>query len=373
MYGANRKRVDAFIRDARVAAGRSQSAEARTGLQAARRLLALEKDPVWVGERSRAIQSVENLLRSPARAVARQAGPSAGALSRGQDTTPAAAVLQQRVARVEQMIQARNLKDAARDLIVLRARADALGGGKAVRRLRNRISDLEGRVRRLQRTEGAPSWTSARGVATEHSGENLVSSHSLATPRQTRAPAAAPGGQKPTPPTPEAVLRQRAAHVEQMIQAGSLKDAARGLSILRAKTDALGGGKAAQKLRNRAADLERRLAKRARSEEPAPRTPSARATTKPGTRKTTQGTRASASAKVEQVTCDLCKRRRPPDQIIKKAGKRQICVPCATGQTCPSCHRSKSPDFELCIRCSGGAGQIKLVLAGGFETNRRRH
>lgn len=261
---ANRKRIEALLRDARIAAGRNQNPETRTALQAARGLLALEEDPIWVGERVRAIHAIENQLRSPARAKARQNGTPAPTTSGKPKPrrTSSTALLRQRVAQVEALIQSGRAREAKKELILLQVRLEALADGSASHELRNRVSKLERQLGQLQRTETVAS-----------------------------RPAPVPGNRSSKP------------------------------------KKVAGAGK--------------------------PKTP--------------------AKVRVEQVTCDLCKRRRPPDQIIKKAGKRQICVPCATGQTCPSCHRSKSPDFELCIRCSGGAGQIKLVLAGGFETNRRRH
>jgi len=76
---------------------------------------------------------------------------------------------------------------------------------------------------------------------------------------------------------------------------------------------------------------------------------------------------------VAHFVCDRCQQKRRVDQKLRKPGKEQVCVLCATGQVCPSCHRSKSPDFELCIRCSGGGGKVKIVYAGAFESNRARH
>ena len=263
MYGANRKRVEAFIRDARVAAGRNQTAEARTVLQAGRRLLTLEKDPIWVGERVRAIHSIENQLRSPERAKLRQNGATAAATSgkprsRRKSST---ALLRQRVTQVEALLKSNRTREARKELILLQVRLDAVADGAAAHELRNRLARLERQLDELERTGTVPS--------------------------------------RPAPVPASPASKQK---------------------------------------------------KHAGAEKP-----------------------KIAAKRPAQLTCDQCKHRRPADQFVHKAGRKDVCVPCATGLVCPSCHRSKSPDFELCIRCAGGAGQVKLLLAGGFETNGRRH
>lgn len=170
-------------------------------------------------------------------------------------------------------------------------------------------------------------------------------------------------------------LMKQAGRVDYLLAKGQLREARRFLDELRVKVDALAEPDATVRALRTAV---RDLADRASRFEAAKRSDRKQATGKAKeAAKKPSPTTASRQSKglkpAEHFVCDQCSCRRTLDQLVHKPGKRQVCVLCATGQVCPSCRRAKSPDFDLCLRCSGGGGQIKIVYGGAFESNRRKH
>lgn len=83
----------------------------------------------------------------------------------------------------------------------------------------------------------------------------------------------------------------------------------------------------------------------------------------------------SGPAKDGKFKCSTCSARVPSSQAVHKRNGQKVCRSCATGQTCPKCRGHKNAAFDLCRECAG-MGQntdLHVILAGGFETNRRRH
>lgn len=182
--------------------------------------------------------------------------------------------------------------------------------------------------------------------------------------RSVAAPASAPitPSKHSAPTTLIAQLDRRADTIETFLGQGRLAEARRSLDVLRQKADVLAGSSdGSRAIRARVLELQARLRKL--EAQASPRNPKAKARS---------DSKKPAAARTSFI-CDRCRQPRPTSELVNKPGKRRVCVPCATGQVCPSCHRPKSPDFDLCIRCSGGGGKVKIVYGGAFESNRRKH
>lgn len=163
------------------------------------------------------------------------------------------------------------------------------------------------------------------------------------------------------PMTMVAQLGHRADSIESSLAQGRLTDARRSFDVLRQKTDVLTSTDSSS-IRERVAELQVRLRKLEEQR-----------SWRAGRKKARNSSKKTLAAAPTSFICDECKQPRPTSELVKKPGKRRVCVPCATGQVCPSCHRPKSPDFDLCIRCSGGGGKVKILYGGAFESNRRKH
>lgn len=186
------------------------------------------------------------------------------------------------------------------------------------------------------------------------------------------------GFNKPASPasrnSPAPRLTKRASRVDYLLRQGQVREARELLQELRVEVDTLDDScPGTRALRTTVRDLLDRVSKFEAARKSGTTTEKK---PKPAAKNTSAKAISRAPKKsqpVQYFVCDRCKRRRPTDQAVSKRAKDRVCIPCATGQVCPSCHRSKSPDFELCIRCSGGGGKVRIVYAGAFESNRARH